>query len=168
MDIQALIHTYGDDLFRLAYLYTKDKQVAEEVVQDVFVKFYRKNSFEGRSHIKTYLTRMTINRSYDYLRSFKGRASQLFEQTKQIAKSSELQTIIEEEKMQITNAILQLPVKYREVLMLYYYEDLQVKEIAELLGAAESTVKSRLQRARNQLQMLLPDQHWEVLKDGTQ
>ena len=168
MDIQQLLHTYGDDLYRLAFLYTKDHQVAEEVVQDVFVNFYRKNSFEGRSHVKTYLTRMTINRSYDYLRSFKGRAAQLFDQAKQTAKSSEIQSIIAEEKLVITTAILQLPVKYREVLMLYYYEDLQVKEIAALLHASESTVKSRLQRARKMLQTLLPEQQWEVLNDGAQ
>lgn len=168
MDIHELIHTYGDDLYRIAYLYTKDRQVAEEVVQDVFVNFYQKNNFEGRAHIKTYLTRMTINRSYDYLRSFKGRTAQLFEQMKQTTHSSEHQTIVEEEKMQITNALLKLPIKYREVLTLYYYEDLQVKEIAELLNASESTVKSRLQRARKQLETLLPEQQWEVLKNGTQ
>lgn len=110
---------------------------------------------------------MTINRSYDYLRSFKGRTAQFFESTKQTAKSLELKTIIEEEKLQITNAILQLPVKYREVLILYYYEDLQVKEIALLLSTSESGIKSRLQRARRQLQTLLPEQQWEVLKDGT-
>ena len=166
MEITQLIHTYGDDLYRLAFLYTKDSQAAEEVVQDVFVKYYHTNQFEGRANIKTYLTRMTINRSYDYLRSWKGRSNQLLDFLSVTTQSTERAAIVEEERLMITTAMLQLSVKYREVLMLYYYEDLQVKEIAQLVELSESTVKSRLQRARKQLKELLPKEQWEVLRDA--
>ena len=55
--------------------------------------------------------------------------------------------------------------KYREVLLLYYYEDLQVAEIAELCQLSVSTVKTRLQRARAKLKPLLLESEWEVLRD---
>ena len=72
MNINELVYTYSDYLYRIGYSYVKDEQAAEEVVQDVFFKFYKTSTqFENQAHIKTYLTRMVINRSYDYLRSWK-------------------------------------------------------------------------------------------------
>ena len=74
MSIEEIIDTYSDYLYRIAFIYTKDEQAAEEVVQDVLYSYYRKsNQFQGRAQLKTYLTKMAVNRSYDYLRSWKGK-----------------------------------------------------------------------------------------------
>ena len=165
MDIEQLIHTYGDYLYRVAFIYTKDERASEEVVQDVFLKFYQtKDRYDGRASIKTYLTKMTINRSYDYLRSWKNKKALLVE-TFRNAKGADTEAIQKEERGEITAAVLKLPLKYREVLLLYYYEDLQVAEIAELCKLSVSTVKTRLQRARTKLKPLLLEIEWEVLRD---
>ena len=164
--IEELIDTYSDYLYRIAFIYTKDEKVAEEVVQDVFLKFYQtKDRYDGRASMKTYLTKMTINRSYDYLRSWKHRTFLLLEQFTGATKGAERQVLQNEERGEITTAVLELPVKYREVLLLYYYEDLQVNEIAGFLQVPVSTVKTRLQRGRDRLKQALPKQQWEVLSD---
>ncbi len=164
MEIEQLIHTYGDYLFRVAFIYTKDERAAEEVVQDVFMKFYQtSHRFDERSSLKTYLTKMTVNRSYDYLRSWKHRTFSLLEQLTGASRGADYRVLQKEERGEITKAVLKLPVKYREVLLLYYYEDLQVSEVAEFLRVPVSTVKTRLQRGREKLKQLLPKQQWEVL-----
>ena len=162
--IEELIDTYSDYLYRIAFSDTKDEKVAEEVVQDVFWKYYQTQQYDGRASVKTYLTKMTINRSYDYLRSWKNKKALLIE-TFTNAKGADTEAIQKEERGEITAAVLKLPVKYREVLLLYYYEDLQVAEIAELCKLSVSTVKTRLQRARTKLKPLLLEIEWEVLRD---
>lgn len=167
MEFEDIFYTYSDALYRIAYSYVKDEQAAEEVVQDVFFKFYHTHvQFEGKSHLKTYLTRMVINRCYDYLRSWKNKRNLIFEVFQAKRGGIDRDVVEQSESELILESILSLPVKYREAIILYYYEDLQVKEMADMLGLAESTVKSRLQRARAQLKGLLDDVEWEVLKDG--
>lgn len=165
MNLDELIHTYSDYLYRIAYSYVKDEQAAEEVVQDVFYKFYKTSAhFEGNAHIKTYLTRMIINRSYDYLRSWKHRKNTIFEVLHLSRPGVDSDVLQQSEALTVFEAILTLPIKYREAIIFYYYEDLQIKEIADMLHCAESTIKSRLQRARALLKTSLQDTEWEVLK----
>ncbi len=164
MEIEQLIHTYGDYLYRVAFIYTKDERAAEEIVQDVFLKFHQtRHRYDERASLKTYLTKMTVNRSYDYLRSWKQRTSSWMEQLTGTKMGADYHVVRKEERGEITSAVLKLSVKYREVLLLYYYEDLQVIEIAEFLQVPVSTVKTRLQRGREKLKQLLPRQQWEVL-----
>ena len=166
MDIDYYIEQYGDYLYRIAYVYTKDKQLAEEVVQDVFMKFYSSNQFEGRAAVKTYLTKMTINCSYDYLRKWKVRAAHFFDYYSKNGRDAESFIIEQHERDDIITALLKLPLKYREVLLLYYYDDLSVAEIAALIHIPASTVTTRLQRARAKLKEILPTHDWEVLRDA--
>ena len=166
MNIDELVHTYSDYLYRIAYGYVKDEQVAEEVVQDVFYKFYKTSAhFGGNAHIKTYLTRMIINRSYDYLRSWKHHKNTIFEVFHLSRPGVDTDVLQQSEASTLFEAILTLPIKYRETIIFYYYEDLQIKEIADMLHCAESTIKSRLQRGRALLKTSLQDIEWEVLKD---
>ena len=105
---------------------------------------------------------MTINRSYDYLRSWKNKRYVIFQLFQQYEKGAEQIYIEKELQGEVTAAVLSLPVKDREVLLLYYYEEMTVFEIAELLELAVSTVKSRLQRARAKLK---PRLSMEVMDD---
>ena len=166
VDIDYYVEQYGDYLYRIAYVYTKDQHAAEEVVQDVFIKLYETNQFEGKSSEKTYLTKMTINRCYDYLRKWKVKKAQLFEYFTKSVASSEQVVIEQQERDEIVEAILTLPLKYREVLLLYYYDDLSVAEIASCIHIPQSTVATRLQRARTKLKEQLPKMEWEVLRDA--
>ena len=163
MNIEELINTYSDYLYRIAFIYTKDRLAAEEVVQDVFLNYYHKSDqFEQKASIKTYLVKMTINRSYDYLRSWKNKKFAIFQLFQSYEKGAEQIYVEKELKGEVTAAVLALPLKDREVLLLYYYEEMTITEIAELLQLAVSTVKSRLQRARAKLR---PKLSMEVMND---
>ena len=163
MDIEQLIDTYSDYLYRIAFIYTKDRTAAEEVVQDVFFNFYqRSHQFNGNATLKTYLVKMTINRSTDYLRSWKNKKQQILELIQGSVKGTEQLYVEKEWRAEVTAAVLTLPVKDREVLLLYYYEEMTITEIAGLLALSISTVKSRLQRARGKLK---PKLKMEVMWD---
>lgn len=167
MDIQDLVYTYSDLLYRIAFSYVKDRQVAEEVVQDVMLKFYQVHpELPSQSSIKSYLTRMVINRSYDYLRSWKNKRIVIFEMFHTKRPGIDHDVLGASESEELLRAILALPIKYREAIILYYYEDLPIKEIALMLNCPESTVKSRIVRARKKLKGILREEEWEVLKDG--
>lgn len=166
--LKEIIDQYGDYLLRIAYTYVKDERIAQEILQDVLFSYYTKQSqFRGDASLKTYLTKMTINRSYDYLRSWKNKRELVLEKIfiKGRTKSIEKSVIEEEEKTEITSAVFTLKVKLREAIFLYYYAEHTTKEISEILGVPESTIKSRLQKARDELRELLQNYEWEVLVD---
>jgi len=80
MDIEKIIAEHGDYLLKVAYLYVKNEATAEDIVQDVFIAFYQKQEqFRQESSLRTYLVKMTVNRSHDYLRSWKSKRLTLFE-----------------------------------------------------------------------------------------
>lgn len=167
--LKEVIDLYGDYLLRIAYTYVKDRRIAEEILQDVIFTYYRKREeFRGEASLKTYLTKITINRCYDHLRSWKSKGELVFEKIfiNGKSKSTEKRYIENEEKLEITNAVLSLKVKLREVILLYYYAEHTTREIAELLNTPESTIKSRLQKARTELREKLQQFDWEVLADG--
>lgn len=144
---------------RLAYTYVKNQQAAEDVVQDVFMRAYEKrDDFKGESSYKTYLYRMTINRCYDHLRSWSFKNVQISNKLTLIFQgenNTEHTAIMEDEKYMLGKEILSLPLKYREVLVLYYYKDLSVEETANILKCSPNTIKTRLKRAREKLKLQL-------------
>ena len=162
MDIEHYVESYSDYLYHMAYMYTKDRFVAEEIVQDVFIIFYKSRQFEGRASVKTYLTRIVINKSYDYIRKQKIRQLVTLEAFK-TTKSAEYKLIQQYEQDEIIASILQLPLKYREVIFLYYYEEMSAVDISATLHITASTVRTRLQRAREKLKVSLQSTEWEVL-----
>ena len=156
---EDLIDQYGEGLMRLAFTYVKSRQVAEDVVQDVFVRAYEKrDDFKGHSSYKTYLYRMTVNRCYDHLRSWSFKNVQISNKLSllfQGVPSTETISILQDEKNMLGKEVLSLPLKYREVLVLYYYKDLSVEEIASILKCSANTIKTRLKRARDKLKVQL-------------
>lgn len=162
---QEIFAAYADGLLAVSYTYVKDWSIAEDIVQDVFIKFWQTSSqFNGESELKTYLTRMAINRSKDYLKSWRYRTHQLT--THFFIKQAVPDRIVKnEEQSMLAEVIFQLPVKYREVVILYFYKELTYKEIAHLLETPESTVKNRMYKAKELLKGNLPNERWEVLFD---
>ncbi len=141
----------GDYLKRLIFTYVKDLQKAEDIVQDVFIKFYKNlEHFEERSSIKTYLYRIAINECHNYIRSWHYRKLDLTEKIKMwtYRTSVEMEYLQIEQNQTITELVCNLPVKYREVIWLYYYAELSVTEISGLLNCSANTVKTRLARGR--------------------
>ena len=157
-DIEQELSVHYLTLLKLAFIYVKNKEMAEDIVQDVCVRAIEsKNRFRGDATYKTYLMKMTINRSYDYLRSWTYRQQSVKSFVHQIfnGESAEQKLLKKDERAQLGYEVLQLKPKYREVLVLYYYEELKIHEIASLLEVSENTVKTRLKRAREQMKETL-------------
>ncbi|MBL3729009.1 sigma-70 family RNA polymerase sigma factor [Lysinibacillus sp. HST-98] len=166
--LATIMQEHGEYCLRVAYLYVKDWAIAEEIVQDVFFSYYRQQDrFEQRASLKTYLVKITVHKSHDYLRSWKNKRHQLFEKLHIGAskRTPETMLLAQDERTTLTNALFELPITYREVVILYYYQELKVREIADILTCAENTVKTRLHRARKMLQEKLVNSEWEVLMD---
>lgn len=167
MEIEEVIAEHGDYLLRVAYLYVKNRATAEDIVQDVFIAFYEKQEqYRSEASLKTYLVKITVNRCHDHLRSWKNKRIMLFEKVrgKSTTDTPERVMIQKAEKRELTEALFTLSVTYREVLILYYYEEMTTVEIAKLLDCPESTIRTRLRRARKQLASRIIDYEWEELR----
>lgn len=135
-----VIRKYFDTVYKLALSQTKNQTFAEDVTQDVFVRFIQnKDKFESEEHIKAWLIRVTINCSKSVFMS---------SWFKKIVPLEEDLTFDNPEKSDVYFAVQDLPLKYRTVIHLFYYEDMSVREISESIDIKESTVKSHLHRGR--------------------
>lgn len=138
-----IIKKYIDMVYRLALSRTKNKTHADDVVQEVFLRYISsKRVFKSDEHIKAWLIRVTINCSNNIF------ASSWFKKTVPISEEIAFDA---PEKSEVYYAVLELPQKYRTVIHLFYYEDMSVAQIAECTGAKISTVKSQLHRGRKML-----------------
>ncbi|GGG14658.1 RNA polymerase subunit sigma [Lysinibacillus alkalisoli] len=164
MEIEEVVKTYTIYLLKLSYLYVKDKQIAEDIVQEVFLKFYKNQAaYQEEGKIKQYLTVMTVNQCKDYVKSWAYRKVIIKEKlTRSHVETAAM--ILKEERQTIANAVLALPIKYREPIIFYYYEERNILEIAELLHLSDNTVKTRLREARRRLHHVLATDDWEVLQ----
>lgn len=152
--LEQAIHTHYTMLLKLAYTYVKNREMAQDIVQDVCEKAVEKEAiFRGEASYKTYLIRMTINRSYDYLRSWKYKQHVIMQSFH--IDTPEQRALKKDTQAQLGLAILKLKPIYREIIVLYYYEDFSIPEIALILTIPEGTVKTRLKRAREQLKKKL-------------
>lgn len=162
-EIEQLMDEYSLYLLKLAYVYVKNRQSAEDIVQDIFVQLYEHSNYKEQGKIKSYLSILVVNRSKNYLNSWTYRMLVLKETYLERSAKEKNNLILDEEKKLIGNAIFKLQVKYREVLFFHYYEELKTSEMAEVMRIPESTVKTRLVKARKLLKDQLPQRDWEVL-----
>lgn len=126
----------------------------EEITQDVFLTAFQKlEGFKGDSSLKTWLYSIAINKSKDYLKSWHYRYMSFnqFFQDRGSVKSIETEIIAMQRNLELSKTIMTLPVKYREIIILYYYHDLDSREISTLLSINVSTVRTRLTRGRDLL-----------------
>lgn len=118
-------------------------------------------TFKGDSSLKTWIYSIAANMCKDYIRRHRLRPQNLFQRlTQQEFKKNQTSDIAEDYirstvKEGLFEKIMELPVKYREVIILYYYKDLSIKEISYVLKEKESTLQSRLLRARKKLRELI-------------
>lgn len=158
-DIETLIREYGNDVLRTAYMYVGDSHLAEDVFQDVFLKVSQKlNTFQGESSIKTWIMRITINTSKDYLKSaWKRRVTTFTEFHENTLTGEDKYSSIEQEQDNkiIRETVMELPDKYKDILLCVYFHDMTISEAATILKIAEGTAKSRLSRAKEKLKLRL-------------
>ncbi|MCT6940764.1 MAG: sigma-70 family RNA polymerase sigma factor [Metasolibacillus sp.] len=164
-DLKEIMNLYTESLIRLAYYYVKDCQAAEDIVQEVFIKMYHhQDKYEERGELKAFLYKMTANKSKDYLKSWSYRKVQLQNKIFPFDSKIDLDELVrKEEETIVGEAILELPLKQREVLIYFYFNEMNIKDIASILTIPESTVKTRLRRGKELLKNKLKDIQWEVL-----
>ena len=133
-------------LFLLVLSFTHSHADAEDVLQDVFLKLWTYTKpFENDTHMDKFLTRVCVNTCRNRLRTLSRRRETLSEDALQ------LYTFDTPEDYDLFCAVTNLPTRERTVVHLFYYEDLSVKEIAQMLHIGQSAVKTALHRARNHL-----------------
>lgn len=145
-DVNRAVEKYADTVFRICILHLKNKIDAEDIFQEVFLKFaLNDKEFENANHEKAWIIRVTINACKDLIKSFfRSRTISI----------DELISVADEEKEDLSyvlEAVLKLPVKYRDAIYLHYYEGYSAFEIGEILGKNENTVYSILSRGRSML-----------------
>lgn len=157
--LEDCMNQYGDEIKRVVFSYVKNHSDTDDITQDVFVKVYEKlDQFKGdsTSTLKSWIYRIAINKSKDHLRSFTSKQKFLKEKVTQLRDHNEQKTpedhsIQQESSNLLLNEIYQLPLKYREIIILYYFEELTLQEISEALGMNLNTTKARLRRGRERL-----------------
>ncbi|WP_040209015.1 sigma-70 family RNA polymerase sigma factor [Neobacillus jeddahensis] len=158
--IDEIMIRYGQEILQLVYSYVKNKGLAEDLTQEIFIKCYKAlPTYSGKSKLRTWLWRIAINHCKDYLKSWYYKNVMITDQEPVKSKTKkemiEQAVIQKEEGDELIAAIMMLPIKYREVIYLFYYEDLPIKEIAHLTDTGENTVKTRLKRAKELLKKRL-------------
>ena len=148
-----LVDQYQGMLLRMCYVYLRDQELARDAVQETFLKVYRGlSTFRSESSVKTWLIQIAINTCKSMRRSAWWRYID-----RRVTPEDIPQTVMmtEEDDMDVMCDIMQLPSNLQEVIMLYYWQDMNVIEIAQTLGVSQSTVSRRLNHARNRLHDVL-------------
>lgn len=148
-EIDELVSEYGNSIYRMCFLYLKDLHLAEDAVQETFIKVYTcYPQFRGDSDIKTWIMRIAINVCKNYQRSSWWKMGNAAKSLNEAALTVDPVSL---EDDGLVLEIMKLPIKYKEVILLFYYQDLPIREIAKVLDIAESTVSVRLKRGRDKL-----------------
>lgn len=143
-EITRLMDKYGSSLLRMSALYLKDAFLAQDAVQETFLKAYRRiDDFRGECSEKTWLTSICINTCRDMLKSAYFRHNSRMDMDALSETPAEFcfpdNTVISE--------VMSLPAKYREVVLLRYYEEMKIKEVASALKLSVGKARTRLNKA---------------------
>lgn len=149
-----LVSAYQEKLLRMCAMYLRDGAAAEDAVQETFLKAYRAlPQFRGECSEKTWLMRIGVNVCRDMTRSA------WFRHTDRRVTPDDLPLPAEpadtDEKEALAQAIMQLPRKYKDALLLYYYQEMSQDEVAQALNATPSAISKRLKHAREKLRTIL-------------
>lgn len=145
-----LVEQYGNRLLSSCYLILKDRQEAEDIVQETFIRVFKKiHTFKGNSSLYTWIYSIALNQSRDRLK--KKYDCLIFEEAWIENENVDLEYQVEKkfDRELLRKELFQMNVIYREVLVLFYFEEFSIKEIANLLDEKEGTIKSKLSRGRN-------------------
>lgn len=152
--ISQMIHAYEKDLLRLCCVYLKDVALAEDAVQETFLKAYRSlSTFRGDCSPRTWLVRIAINVCKDISRTawFRMARNAIELDRLQIAQPEGYHEL----RSELVAEVMNLPRVCREVVLLHYYEGFNQSEIAQTLHVSNTTVHRRLEKAYSLLKHVL-------------
>ena len=153
--LERWMRTYGNAVLRICFVYLADASQAEDAMQDTFLRaWHSMQQFEGRNGCseKTWLMRIAMNVCRDYRRSRWFRHIDLSRALEELP--NRLTAILPEDRLLMLD-ILRLPAKYKQVILLYYYQDCTLEEVAQTLNMSRSTVHHRLKKAEAMLKNTL-------------
>ena len=149
-----LYDQYATDVLRVCYFYLSDREKAEDVCQDVFVRLMTTHPVLQPGREKSWLLKVALNRCRDLWRGawlkrviLGGPTFELIPAPDEFSRRDDQQAMMA--------AINQLPATFKEVILLHYYQGMNIAEIAQMLELPEGTISSRLSRGRKQLESIL-------------
>lgn len=151
----TLIGIYKEYLYRMAFSWMKNEDVALDVVGECILKGFEKiHLLKEPAYFKTWITRILLNIAKDYLKK-----TIPMEQIGDLQIPEDESGISFEEKMDLYDALDHLSNQYREILTLKYFDDMKIKEIAEIMEMPEGSVKAYLSRAKKELREYLKEDY---------
>lgn len=145
-EFEAFYERHWKYVYKLCFTYMKSASDAEDCAEDVFVKVLTGEiTFEDEVHERKWLTVAAINLCKDRLKGWKRKAVMPIDDEPELAAPEQ------EDRSDVLEAVQSLPVKYKDVIWLYYYEGYQTDEIAEILGRPPSTIRNQMRDARKLL-----------------
>ncbi|CAH2717352.1 hypothetical protein BACCIP111895_04544 [Neobacillus rhizosphaerae] len=149
--LEELLVLHSDQLFRTAYLYVRNREDALDVVQETSYKaFLSISQLKNEEFFLTWLTKILINCCYDILKKNK-REILIENMIEQVSDKKEMRI----ESLDLLEAVNQLNEKYKTVIILFYFQDLPISEVARVINIPENTVKTYLSRGKEQIKKLL-------------
>lgn len=162
---RTLVEQYRSILFGTAYLMIRDRGLAEDAVQEALIQMWRHlPSLRLHDSFKAWLVRIVVNEIKQRFRKKQVSTVPLDQAPEVLDKLDEAETAMvrDEEHQHLKRAMEMLPPEHREAIVLHYFSDLTVPEIAAITGQREGTIKSRLSRALDRLgEILRSDKIWE-------
>ena len=153
LSVEEAFRRYGDRVFSAAFSVCRNREDADDAVQDTFLRYYTRNEdYTDESHLKAWLLRVAINRARDMAGTFWRRHRVSWEDY-----MNELE-FAQPEDRNLFEAVMGLPKKYRIVIHLFYYEEYAIEEVARILHSTPGTVKSQLSRGRKLLKSTLTEE----------
>lgn len=154
ISVEEVYSTYARNIYNAAFSITANAEDAKDVLSDTLIRYlHTETEFDSAEHLKAWLLRTAINRAKDIRRAFWNRNRVSFEEYMEEIPAAD-------SSKELLDALMRLPVRYRSVLHLYYYEGYSQKEISALLRIPEGTVNSRMSAARKKLRKIL-EEDWD-------
>ena len=160
-----LIDRYSGKVYSTAYSYTQNQEEARDLVQEILIKAYNSlQGFKAEAKFSTWLYRIAVNSCIDWSRKRKSKVimtalsfedTNIFDNITSDTEGPEELVLQQEHKEAVRNAVSSLPEIYKTVLILYYFEELQVQEICNILDSPRKTIETRLYRAKKVLKSML-------------
>lgn len=155
-EVNRVIELYGDTVRRLCMIYLKNYADTEDIFQNVFLKYATSSiKFENDEHEKAWFIRVTINKCKDLLKSF------FRNRTVSLDDIVEKPEAMPSDYREVLEAVLSLPLKYRNVVYLHYYEGYSAPQISHILGKNVNTVYTLLTRSKKMLREILGGDEYE-------
>lgn len=159
--LEGVVDCYGSMIYRLAYAKTKNIHDAEDILQEVFLRYAKMGAegkiFDSEEHRKAWLLRVTVNCSKSTLSSGWHKRRNEKELDEERLADGVPEYAMSDTKTAVLQAVNSLAEKYRVAVYLFYYEELSLEEISDITGVSVSSVKTRLHRARQQLKDILKE-----------